>query len=173
MYKRQLLKDQIPQGYSHDYFIHLVGRIDRSAEEYYPFFKKNEERFSRMPIEKASLITRRILSSVDYVFTKKRRLSNFLYLHSQLKEKNMLNFSTSDIRGPMVYPFFVKGENLRKWLIKNKVYVACYWVDILGRVPEDSVEGMMAKYLVPLPIDQRYGTDEMTKILNVINDFNR
>ena len=168
-YCNVLLGSRIPRGYSYDRCRHLVGRIDKNAERFYSEFRDNEETLSRLRMERMSRLTRKILSSIDYEFVKQRRLSNFLYLHNELGEENMLKFQASDISSPMVYPFFVATDNLKRKLIKNRVYVASYWDDVMERVPKDSFEGMLTKYLVPIPIDQRYGISEMDNILKIIN----
>ena len=67
----------------------------------------------------------------------------------------------------MVYPFLIKGKGrtLKQQLIANKIYVATYWSGQkemgLGRALEED--------LVPLPIDQRYGFEDMQRILKVLN----
>ena len=34
---------------------------------------------------------------------------------------------------------------------------------------EDALETWMANHILPLPIDQRYGKEDMERILNIIN----
>ena len=55
-------------------------------------------------------------------------------------------------------------ENLRAELIKNKIFVATYW----NPQPENTQEGVFQKYLLPLPIDQRYDRKDLSRILEVI-----
>ena len=50
----------------------------------------------------------------------------------------------------------------------NKIYVAKYW----SKSPDKYYENYLYEYLLPLPIDQRYDLDDMTKIIEVINEQN-
>jgi hypothetical protein len=68
----------------------------------------------------------------------------------------------------MAYPFWSEDENLRSRLIKNKVFVATYWPNIFEWCNESQLEYLLAKEIVPLPIDQRYGEEDMRRIVDVI-----
>ena len=61
----------------------------------------------------------------------------------------------------MIYPFLCRVDGLRRRLIKNKVYVSQWWKYLLELLPADSVEADYSRYLLPLPIDQRYTPDDM------------
>ena len=60
-------------------------------------------------------------------------------------------------------------EELRKKLIANKVFVAKYWPIVDEWAGENALETWMANHILPLPIDQRYGKEDMERILNIIN----
>ena len=53
---------------------------------------------------------------------------------------------------------------------KNKVFVACYWPNVLEWCAESDLEYKLAKQIIPIPIDQRYGVEEMEKIIRIINN---
>ena len=63
-----------------------------------------------------SLLTRRMLSGVDYEMIKNIRYSNFIYLHNELGELNQLNISIGKFT-PMSYPLLIT-KNLHEKLIK-------------------------------------------------------
>ena len=67
---------------------------------------------------------------------------------------------------PLVYPYMTTKENLRKKLINNKIYVATYW----NPQPETMPESLFQRYIIPLPIDQRYSKVDMQRILEVIDE---
>lgn len=71
----------------------------------------------------------------------------------------------------MVYPYYCQKEGLRQHLIGNKIYVAKYWPNVEEWAGKDSVEADLAEYLIPLPIDQRYGKEEMDYIIDTIKNF--
>ena len=69
---------------------------------------------------------------------------------------------------PMVYPFMTDDESLRDQLIKNKVFVARYWPNVLEWCQEKDLEYKLANRIIPLPIDQRYGEMEMNYIVEIL-----
>jgi len=70
---------------------------------------------------------------------------------------------------PMVYPFLALIKGLREKLIENKIFVARYWPNVLDWTTKDDIEYLLACQMQPLPIDQRYGEEEMKKIIEIIN----
>ena len=68
----------------------------------------------------------------------------------------------------MVYPLLIEKKGLREKLIAARIYVARYWDDDSGVVPKDSFSAYLSKYLLPLPVDQRYGPEAMGRIINVV-----
>ena len=150
---------------------HLLKRIDKSANFGYENFKKNDDDLINNSIKKMSELTQKILKSIDYDNIKSIREKNFLFLHSYLKEFNELKINVNSLNGPIVYPFLYKKCGLRELLIKNKVYVATYWPNVFEWVNESSAEYYLTKYLLPLPIDQRYTLDDMKLIIDYIMKF--
>lgn len=69
----------------------------------------------------------------------------------------------------MVYPFLPKEDkDIRNRLIKNRIYVARYWQNVLSWCNPQDIETKLAKNLIPIPIDQRYGEQEMNCIVEII-----
>lgn len=149
---------------------HLLKRVDLSPEEGFQDFRQAQKALSFQPIRRMSKLTQALLSSIDYEFVRKRRNENFSFLHENLREKNELTelIESNNIDGPMVYPFMTKDPSLREKLHKNRIYVATYWNDVFERTDENSLEWQLAKYMIPLPIDQRYGNSDMIQVLNRI-----
>ena len=58
------------------------------------------------------------------------------------------------------------GERVKKELAASKIFIPTLWPNVLDSMPEDTVEFQMAKNILPLPCDQRYGIEEMAKICN-------
>jgi len=66
----------------------------------------------------------------------------------------------------MIYPFLIdNGQELKKKLIENKIFVATYWPNVFGWTDKDSFEYKLTKHLLPLPIDQRYEKNELNIIV--------
>lgn len=158
---------QIDQDESYARMSSLLKRIDLSPERGYADFHKTEEAFSHDSIRKMSRLTKRLMQSIDYEQVAQRRLDNYNTLREKLGGRGLVYGEV-----PMVFPYFSeKGQELRKHLIANKIFVAKYWPNVDEWAEEDSVETWMANYILPLPIDQRYDEEDMNRIINIIRDY--
>ena len=110
--------------------------------------------------------TRRILASVEYDALRLRRRANYEALHAALAPHNALDCPAG--ADAMIYPFLCRVDGLRGRLIKNKVYVSQWWKYLLELLPADSVEADYSRYLLPLPIDQRYTPDDMRALAALV-----
>jgi len=138
------------------------------AEEGFKEFQKNDKSLEHNPIRRMSKLTQRILQSLDYKQIMKKRMKNFTFLHQLLKESNRLSIHLDGIICPMVYPYWTNDRNLRAQLIKNKIFVATYWPNVLKWTKKNSLEYDLAVNLIPIPIDQRYNLRDMSRIIQVI-----
>ena len=70
----------------------------------------------------------------------------------------------------MIFPYITEagGGIFRERLIQNKVFVAKYWPNVDLWAGENTTETRMANNILPLPVDQRYGLDDMAKINELI-----
>lgn len=159
------------KSHSYDLCSHLLKRIDCGAGAGYADFKDNSKKLSGLPILGMSNLTARIFQSIDLKEVQDKRRKNFEYLHHELKLTNQLSIPSFDsFACPMVYPYYIESDSLRTELIKNKVFVATYWPNVLNWCKEDTVEHRLAKYILPLPIDQRYSIEDMDFIINIIKE---
>ncbi len=162
--------EKFSQDYSYNKMLHLLRRIDCSAEEGYAEFRNNEDNLMNNPILKMSKLTEQILCSIDYKSVKQKRRENYTYLNETLGDINILKLpSITDNTVPLVYPFLTSVSDLRNRLIKNKVYVTTFWLNVLDWTDINDIENQFTKCLIPLPIDQRYGIEEMNKVLSIIS----
>lgn len=162
------ISETLEKDKSCDRMKHLLRRIDCGATSSLELYRVNEKLMAHQPIKKMSALTERILGSIDYQAVKAVRKSNFTILHEKLAALNELNINCDMVAAPMVYPLLISIEGLRDFLIKNRIYVATYWKEVLTKVTAKSFEAKLASYLVPLPIDQRYGIKEMERIAGTI-----
>ena len=146
----------------------LTKRIDCSAQESYDLFQLNEMRITQAGYLGMSRLTKRLLESIDYQNVKKTRFENFCYLHKELESVNELTFDVDELTAPMVYPLLIPKEGIREKLIDNKIFVATYWESILHSTKKDWFEHRLAQYMIPLPIDQRYGYEDMASIVEIL-----
>ncbi|NBK98819.1 MAG: hypothetical protein EOM50_12495 [Erysipelotrichia bacterium] len=143
---------------------HILGRFEGEASGYYIEFKKNDEAFKELPIKSMSKLTRNILGAVDYEKVIETRNRNFEYLHDCLVDRNILDIKLP--YGPFAYPFYVEnGIEIKKKLAEKKIYIPTLWPNVLKENHEDSIEYDYAANILPLPCDQRYGVEDMDKIV--------
>ena len=165
LYTDKLLEDEFVQDESYDRMAHLLKRIDLSAEQGFADFRKVDDGLDYQPIRKMSKLSQRIMQSIDYEAAAKKRRENYQMLHEVLEKDNKLVLSLEDDAVPMVYPFLAPIKGLREVLIDNKVFVARYWPNVLDWTNEKDIENHLAYQMQPLPIDQRYGREDMERIL--------
>ena len=70
-----------------------------------------------------------------------------------------------------MYPLLLEnGVEVRKKLLQKKIYIPTLWPDVLEWCGEDETEYQMAKNILPLPIDQRYGVEDMEYLQEMIKN---
>ena len=169
LYTDKLLDEEIVQDESYDRMAHLLKRIDLSAEQGFTDFRKVDDGLDNQPIRRMSKLTKRIMQSIDYETAAKKRRENYQMLHEVLGEENNLVLPLDEDAVPMVYPFLAPIKGLREKLIENKVFVARYWPNVLDWTTKDDIEYLLAYQMQPLPIDQRYGKENLRRIIEIIN----
>lgn len=167
LYTDALLDKALPMDESYDRMRFLLGRFERPASEFYPAYAHNNRLFAEEPIKHMSRLTENLLHGIDYDAAEKRRTENFLYLHEALGKWNQLELSTP--KGAFMYPLYMEGgAQIRKELQAIRIYVPELWPDVHDVCMEDALESHIAENILPLPIDQRYGTDEMKYMVRVL-----
>lgn len=162
------LNMEIPQAVSHDRMSHLLKRIDLDAQAGYDNFKQNDELLSEQPLLRMSNLTGKLLESIDYQPITTKRHDNYQLLDNSLGSCNQLRLDLSEHAVPMVYPFLTDNADLKKKLIENKIFVATYWPNVMEWCKEDDWEFHLAHQTCFLPIDQRYGKDDMGRIIDIV-----
>lgn len=165
-------QEPLVHSQSYERVSHLIKRIDVSPEFGFDDYHQHENSLAQEPPMIMSIFTQRIMQSIDYKYAAKKRRNNFLLLHKALHTSNQYNVFLEDDAVPMVYPYLSDKKDLYDYLIKNKIYIAHYWPNVLEWAGEHSVESRLAKFLLPIPIDQRYNQLNCKHILNLIRICN-
>lgn len=71
---------------------------------------------------------------------------------------------------PIWFPLYFESDCLRERLISRSIWVPRLWKRILSMDGVTKVESDMARWLLPLPIDQRYSEDDMRLLSAVVLD---
>lgn len=118
-------------------------------------------------IKKMSVLTQRMLKSLDYDTLAERRDRNYRVLVDAFKGVNRLGLPMEGY-APFVYPLVIEDPKLRKKVVEKKIYISQWWKYLLNEVPEDSVEAWLSKWLLPLPVDHRYTERDMKEMAEII-----
>ena len=158
------------QDYSYDRIGFLAGRYEKTAGEFFEISSENEERFYHEPIRRMSKLTENILRSLDYQRIKRQRVLNMIRIHERLKDVNRMLVEVPE--GTFMYPLMIdNASELREKLIRQKIYIPKLWPNVLRNCPKDWIEWKLANNILPLPIDQRYSTEDMDYIAERLFDL--
>jgi hypothetical protein len=152
---------------SHNKMLYTMGRYESTAGDFFSLFKENELIKRGQPVKKMPLLVQNILKGINYSKIKKSRTENFDYIKNNISLNNELKIKNR--AGLFFYPLLIKnGENIKKRLIKKYIFVPTFWENVLKDVSKNTIEYYFTKNIVLLPIDQRYTTDDMKYMLNII-----
>lgn len=157
---------------SFDKCSHLLKRYDFGASAAYDDFKKNNVAVASSELKHMSNLTYHLLRSIDYEKVKTIRQQNFDILHKALGASNQLNVVIKEKHEcPLVYPYKIpNGNKLKSYLIQNKIFCATYWPNVRDWCKPTDTEYQLMENVVCLPIDQRYGNEDMKHIINLIEN---
>ena len=166
---RHMDRDSFEQDISFARCSHLLKRIDIGPSDGYVDFRENSKQLVGQPIKQMSELTRKLLCSIDFKEVRYKRKENFRFLHKILQTSNLFNIPDEDsFACPMIYPYLTNDIFLRQKLIENKIFIATYWPNVQEWATKDLLERNFMDKLLPIPCDQRYGTDEMKTIITII-----
>ena len=169
LYTEKKLDEELEYDQSYDRMTFLNKRIDLGAEAAYGDFQILSKSLVGQPIKLMSNLTQRLMQGINYEKIAKQRRANYQQLHAALGMNNALSLLLEGDAVPMVYPYMAPVKGLREKLIENKVFVARYWPNVLEWTTKDDIEYLLAYQMQPLPIDQRYGEEDMNRIIALIN----
>ena len=98
------------------------------------------------------------------------RRNNYHQLRLALSETGITcAVSLEEMECPFVLPVWVKErDRFRSYLIDNRVYCAVHWPFDGIKEEQRPFAKKCAKYLISLPIDQRYGREEINYLIDII-----
>ena len=115
-----------------------------------------------------------ILSGIDIETTKKKRFANYRYLYDHIQKSRICEPVDRNIDeltcAPLFFPIYVKDRSIfQKKLAQQEIYAPVLWpVHTDSLLINDSIKQIYDEMLM-LPIDQRYGENDMKRIVEVIN----
>jgi len=150
---------------------HLTIRIEQGPEAGYAKFREAEDSLDNQPTLQMSAYTCDALGHIDYDAVQAKRRKNFQILHEALYNYNALPIPDLDsFACPMAYPFLdCRKRNWRIAMKEQRIFVPKFWPNVMSLGHFD-FEQDMAEYIMPLPIDQRYGEDDMMRIIELLKN---
>jgi hypothetical protein len=146
---------------------HLIKRLADTAEAGYQDFKRAEDSLVDMEPRGMSTITHRLLHTVNFESARTARNRNFAYLRRHLDKTNTLQLP-SEVDGPHCYAYLPDHSVSKDQLIRNKIFVATYWPDVLANVDAGTFEARLVNQCLPIPCDQRYNLASLSRILSLL-----
>lgn len=162
-------------------YLYGDGNPEEKKEMKTDFLKKNREMEEWLDRYKGiggiSGLSARMLSKVNEEECRNKRKENYRYLYERLKGKKQLwpILSDDEERGtaPLYLAVYAKDrEGLQSFLIKHDIYAPVLWP--VGRENRDCLtekEKYIYRHMLALPIDQRYGRQEMERIARALDEY--
>lgn len=157
----------LPRCGSRDRMRHVLGRAEAPAPGFLADHRAADASFAEEPVGRMSAVAESLLAAVDHGFVRSRRRANWDALNAALGGPNLLEVRRPE--APFMYPLLVEdAADMRGRLAKAGVFVPTLWPNVLG----DSGAGAWARRfsadLLPLPLDQRYGEEDMEYIVGEV-----
>ncbi|KIL09772.1 hypothetical protein SR42_03020 [Clostridium botulinum] len=159
--------DELYRDTSNTRMAYILGRYEKNAQDYYKDFRNNEEILRGLPMMKMSRLTKNLMKIIDYKTIKEIREDNYKYLHSALSNINKLDIEPYE--NLFMYPLLVNnGNKIRRELITKKVYLPLLWPNVMEYNNSILWEKNLVENMLLLPMDQRYGIDDMDRVLEIV-----
>ena len=142
----------------------LLSRIETGGNANYTQYLVNEERIENSDCLNMSKLTQALLKNVPYEEIAARRKINYDFAAGLFRKINNLAndfLKRESQQVPMVYPLVIPQEKLRFELKEQEIFVGQWWKYLLEEKKVNAFERWLSLYLLPIPIDQRYGPAEM------------
>ncbi len=149
---------------------HLLTRLAGEPEDGYTAYQTNEQSLNDFQPRRMSVLTEKILNSINYDVIKKVRNENFATLHNKLADSNLFELKQNNTNAPLGYPYLTENSDLRRILISSRVFIPTYWPEVLDRQGIATTERLLVKNFNLIPCDQRYSANDMIRITEHINE---
>lgn len=142
--------------------LRLLGRQQEAYAAYLAYEKSLD-----CSVRRISTVSEGLLRTIDLDLVRSRRLENFNYVHGRMGALNGLTVDPSPDDVPFCYPFWPKKPVDREALYRDQLFIPKLWQDALAR-PEEGfdVERQISVDLLPLPVDHRYTTTDMARVVD-------
>lgn len=127
-------------------------------------------------LKEISDISYKIINSCDTLSISSIRKCNYTYIYDNLNNYTWIKPVLSEIKGeicPLYLPVYVENrKKLQSFLTERNIYCPVIWPKSKHITEMDDDSQYMYEHMLCIPIDQRYGMDEMNVIRTALKDFN-
>ena len=142
----------------------LLGKQSQAYAEY-----TAAEAAQGCELKGMSVLSARLLASVDYAAAAQKRHRNYGVYQQRLAGINQLACTLDDAAVPFCYPLLLKKAFPRKRLFAQNIFVATLWNEVQHRIPDGfAFEKDLAQNLLPLPLDQRYDEADCLRVVDAV-----
>jgi hypothetical protein len=155
------------------HYDHLVNRLAGLQDIAYEQYLRNEARVTA-DLWRMSVLSERLLACVEYGAVRDRRLSNFVSLDARFSGRNCLT-SRIELQAtevPYCYPLLSSEPVPWTTLWGRQLFIPKLWPEVPERPRSRQFprESHFAERLLPLPIDHRYGPDDVERLGDILSE---
>ncbi len=162
--------EALPTDITKDRIGYLFGRLEENARDHYSEMLAQSDKFADAGPMKMSLLTENILRGIDYERIREKRVENYLTLQKLLPTDNP--FTVRVPIAPFAYPYYHEdGIALRKAMAAKNIFIPTNWSYLIDNDSASALEQDWSANILPLPVDQRYGEEEMKYLAKMITEY--
>ncbi len=157
----------LPRDISYNRAAILMKSLELGESAAYKDLQTNEQYLAK---NKAlmSVLTQKMLASIDFAAEDAARMKNYTLLHNELQQFNLLLLDINAMEhAPQFYPLLADAD-IRKQLIEKKIYVPLMWRSTLGKSFDGLAEKELSQKLICLPISPDYSTEDMHYLIETV-----
>jgi hypothetical protein len=153
----------------------FAGDSSVTKSQFYSLFKHTIEYFEEKKVYAMSPISKAVYDYSDYEFIRHQRIQNAKFLSQNIRDESVERIFKNIPEGvvPLYYPIYVKNnkrDEFQQHLIKNNIFCPIHWTPSTS-VTRQGGDKNIYPDILSLVCDQRYGIDDMERMVNVINNF--
>jgi len=163
---------EAPRAPAPVHYDHLVNRLLGHQRLAFEQYRESEACVTDEPVPMSAL-SERLLARVEYDRVRRTRRDNFLRLHERLGAHNRLALNlAAGLDAPYCYPLLADQpvEWERFW--DRGLFTPMLWPEVPGRPAAGAFEWerTLAARLLPLPVDHRYGSDDVDRVVRTVDE---
>lgn len=123
--------------------------------------------------------SRKVLAQQDEAFNASARIRNFHYIYEGIRNLKTIRPAFESIERltsvPLSFPIYVENRNrFSHFLLSKGITTQLLWAIppyIKKNIPLDATTRFIYDHILSLPCDQRYSTDDMRKMVELIREY--